>query len=368
MAFQEVRFPSNISRGARGGPMRKVQIVSLASGDEERNATWLNSRRRYDVAYGIRKADDLAAVVAFFEARGGQLNGFRFKDWSDYKSSLPSLAVTPFDQILATADGVAATFQLLKHYTSNVQTWTRTITKPAAGTVRVGTNTQTGPELVLNWDNPRAASWSNTGLTSTNSAVTFGSFTNAVELSSGGGGLRQAASAVVVAGRTYRARVWFQLGTATQVRLNARMQAGNLDSDIRGTPPVPAIVGQAGGVISNVTTTDLGAGVRLWSFDVTVGAGFTGSLLGFGLVGGGTVILFGASLHEPARVAETFGHSVDFSTGLVTLAGPPSAGTIVTAGYEFDVPVRFDTESIDVSLTLERAGSITSIPLIEVRR
>ena len=69
MAFHEIRFPDNITRGARGGPERRTQIVELASGDEERNATWSNSRRRYDIAYGIRRADDLAAVVAFFEAR-----------------------------------------------------------------------------------------------------------------------------------------------------------------------------------------------------------------------------------------------------------------------------------------------------------
>ena len=61
MAFHEVRFPDNISRGARGGPERRTQIVELASGAEERNASWANSRRRYDVAYGIRRADDLAA-------------------------------------------------------------------------------------------------------------------------------------------------------------------------------------------------------------------------------------------------------------------------------------------------------------------
>ena len=87
MAFHEVRFPDNISRGARGGPERRTQIVELASGDEERNASWANSRRRYDVAYGIRRADDLATVVAFFEARNGRLHGFRFKDWGDYKSN-----------------------------------------------------------------------------------------------------------------------------------------------------------------------------------------------------------------------------------------------------------------------------------------
>ena len=105
MAFHEVRFPDNISRGARGGPERRTQIVELASGDEERNASWANSRRRYDVAYGIRRADDLAAVVAFFEARNGRLHGFRFKDWGDHKSCLPSGTPSPTDQAIGTGDG-----------------------------------------------------------------------------------------------------------------------------------------------------------------------------------------------------------------------------------------------------------------------
>jgi len=137
MAFHEVRFPDNISRGARGGPERRTQIVELASGDEERNASWANSRRRYDVAYGIRRADDLAAVVAFFEARNGRLHGFRYKDWADYKSALPSQAITATDQQIGTGTGSLQTFQLAKRYTSGAQTWVRTIAKPIAGTVRV---------------------------------------------------------------------------------------------------------------------------------------------------------------------------------------------------------------------------------------
>jgi hypothetical protein len=112
-----VRFPDNISRGARGGPERRTQIVELASGDEERNASWANSRRRYDVAYGIRRADDLAAVVAFFEARNGRLHGFRFKDWGDHKSCLPS-GTRADRSAIGTGDGATTAFQLVKRYAS----------------------------------------------------------------------------------------------------------------------------------------------------------------------------------------------------------------------------------------------------------
>jgi uncharacterized protein (TIGR02217 family) len=113
MAFHEVRFPDDISRGARGGPERRTQVVELASGDEERNASWADSRRRYDAAYGIRRGDDLAAVIAFFEARNGRLHGFRWKDWGDFKSGLPSTPITPIDQTLGTGDGATTAFQLV---------------------------------------------------------------------------------------------------------------------------------------------------------------------------------------------------------------------------------------------------------------
>jgi uncharacterized protein (TIGR02217 family) len=208
MAFHEIRFPDNISRGARGGPRRLTEIVELSSGDEERNSPWANSRRVYDVAYGIRDADDLARVVAFFEARGGQLHGFRFKDWADYKSGAPLAVTEPTDQPLGLGDGAIATFQLVKYYRSGPHSWTRTIQKPVSGTTRIAVE---GVEQLTGW-------------------------------------------------------------------------------------------------------------------------------------------------------------SLEVATGIVTFDAAPAPGVAITAGFQFDVPVRFDTDQLDVTLNIERLGSISSIPLIEVRR
>lgn len=207
MAFSETRFPDDISRGARGGPERRTQVVELDSGHEERNASWVNSRRRYDVSYGIRRADQLAAVVAYFEARNGRLTGFRFKDWSDYKSCLPSATPAPTDQVIGTGTGAATVFGLAKRYASGAQSWTRSIAKAVAGTVRVALD---GVEALSGW-------------------------------------------------------------------------------------------------------------------------------------------------------------TVDVNTGLVTFSVAPGNGVEVRAGFEFDVPVRFDTDQMDVTLDVERLGTIQSIPLIEVR-
>ncbi|MBL4757034.1 MAG: DUF2460 domain-containing protein [Rhizobiales bacterium] len=60
---------------------------------------------------------------------------------------------------------------------------------------------------------------------------------------------------------------------------------------------------------------------------------------------------------------------VDTSTGIVTfLAGHiPAASAIITAGFLFDVPVRFDMDFLEINLTSFDAGEIPSIPLVEVR-
>jgi uncharacterized protein (TIGR02217 family) len=59
----------------------------------------------------------------------------------------------------------------------------------------------------------------------------------------------------------------------------------------------------------------------------------------------------------------------DPATGVVTfLAGHiPAAGAAVTAGFEFDVPVRFDSDKLEVSLSGFAHGAIPNIPIVEVR-
>ncbi len=140
MTFHDIRFPTAISFHSSGGPVRKTEVVALGSGFEERNAVWANSRRSYDVGYGIKTLDDLHTVIAFFEARMGRLYGFRLKDFSDFKSCPPGADISPTDQAIGTGDGATTSFQLAKTYTSGPSSWMRKIKKPVAGTVRVAVN------------------------------------------------------------------------------------------------------------------------------------------------------------------------------------------------------------------------------------
>jgi len=63
----------------------------------------------------------------------------------------------------------------------------------------------------------------------------------------------------------------------------------------------------------------------------------------------------------------TTAFTVDAMTGLVTFDDPPAGDAVLTAGFEFDVPVRFDTDRIDVTLESFEAGRIVAVPLIELR-
>ena len=137
MAFHEVRYPVGLSIGSSGGPERRTEIVTLVNGFEERNSPWAHSRRRYDAGAGMRSLDDFAALIAFFEARRGQLHGFRWKDWADYKTCLPSQSVSALDQEIGVGDGVTTVFQLKKTYASGGSTYTRDLVKPVAGSVKV---------------------------------------------------------------------------------------------------------------------------------------------------------------------------------------------------------------------------------------
>jgi uncharacterized protein (TIGR02217 family) len=126
--FHEVRFPDNIAYGATGGPEYRTTVVVTASGREQRNSAWAQARGRWNVASGLKKREQVAALIAFFRARKGKAHGFGFKDWTDYKAT---------GQFLGTGDDATTQFQLVKRYPSESVIEVRTITKPVAGTVKV---------------------------------------------------------------------------------------------------------------------------------------------------------------------------------------------------------------------------------------
>ena len=150
MSFDEIRFPVSISMGSTGGPERRTEIVTTASGREERNTRWADSRRRYNAGFGVKSLNDIHAVVAFFEERRGRLHGFRWKDHADFKSCPPLDAVAATDQAIGAGDGATASFQLVKRYGTGLRNHVRTIAKPVAGTILIAVNGAASTNFTVN--------------------------------------------------------------------------------------------------------------------------------------------------------------------------------------------------------------------------
>ena len=137
-AFHDVLFPLAIGLRASGGPEFATQVSTSSSGYEQRNAGWSDARLRFDAGVGVRSDDDLRTLLAFFRARRGRANGFRFTDPFDHSSRDDDLAVTALDQQLGVGDGVTTRFALVKQYGGDAEPYARRITRPQEGSVVAG--------------------------------------------------------------------------------------------------------------------------------------------------------------------------------------------------------------------------------------
>jgi uncharacterized protein (TIGR02217 family) len=132
-AFADVSFPIAIGREANVEAATSTAIAAGAGGREQRNAEWAEARLTFDAGPGIRSENDLGALLAFFRARRGPAQAFRFRDPFDDSSHGMTGEPGPEDQLLGTGDGVRTVFALVKDYDGVP----RRVTRPVAGTVRV---------------------------------------------------------------------------------------------------------------------------------------------------------------------------------------------------------------------------------------
>lgn len=147
MAFLDLYFPHDIAQGSQALIQRRTDVVALASGYEQTNARWSQSRRSWQTGLAIRSRDDLARVVALFEEANGREHTFRFKDWTDYKSCDPSQIEAATDVLIGVGDDMSLTFQIIKTY-GQITPYHRPIALPVAGSVRIALD---GAEVASGW-------------------------------------------------------------------------------------------------------------------------------------------------------------------------------------------------------------------------
>ncbi len=133
MSFFEDRLPPRFSFGARGGPMFSTEVVKTQGGQRYSNRNWTMPLHSYDVSENVKTQDDFDEIRAFFYVVAGQFDGFRFKDWLDYRATTQPLTVI-----------VAGTsYQMTRAYVFGSRTFSRPIYKPLSGATFIRTRSGT---------------------------------------------------------------------------------------------------------------------------------------------------------------------------------------------------------------------------------
>lgn len=145
MFLESPRFPTDVSFEHPGGPGFNTDVQVLESGHEQRNQFWSDGERgQWDVGYNVRELEKATLVMDYFRAIQGRTNGFRYKDWNDFKSVRRTHydgdgldPISALDQVISINSTETTSFQLIKNYRNGFLNTKRWITKPVISTVLV---------------------------------------------------------------------------------------------------------------------------------------------------------------------------------------------------------------------------------------
>lgn len=136
MSFFEQRMNPDLSYGAKGGPVWNTSRAYAISGRRIANKNWSAPLHRYDISHCLKTESDFNEIRNFFYVAAGAFDGFRYKDWMDYKAEQSETNLTLIS---------GTTYQMNKLYSLGSRTYTRAIQKPVAGAqvfrTRSGTTT-----------------------------------------------------------------------------------------------------------------------------------------------------------------------------------------------------------------------------------
>lgn len=319
MAFAEVRIDEGlIVYQTTGGEGYKTNIVTVQSGLENRNSLWVNPKGAWDLGQRAMPPQDLLFIRDFFHARGGSFEGFRFKDLIDYK---------------------------------------------ATSTPTFGRGNNTYSQGVLSGITPGVPTASNTGsgypTLQLGKAYTSGTSTR----------YRMVQKPVTGTLKAYRNGVLMVAGVG----------AGNYSMDF--TTGIMTVVATASSAATSIsvgastlvtltTNPSLSIGQKIYL------TGFTGADASLLNLKAHTISnITGAGPFVFTLSTNTTGKTITLGTG--TGYNYPQSADIFTAGFEFDVPVRFALDELKVTLNaaiVQTPGVVEDVltflpptPIIEIR-
>lgn len=305
--FTDIVFPNDIGQNSDASTRFNTLVNQVASGHDQRIALWDYPLMEYNVAYGVRTMEQLHDLIRLFRAMRGRLNSFRFLDKIDYTS----------------------TFAVLEESRSPEEI------SPTDQQIGTGDGETTSFQLVKHYD---------------------------------------------FDGETATRPIYKPIWDTVLVAVNGE-EIFHFECDY--STGIVTIVPRVDVEVPGATLTYIGG--TTWSITVVGDPGDPTTYLPllkageyFGVTGFGAEILRGVVVGSPepstTEVRFTWPKGTpsaepELAVGNIRIVtdNTPRVGDVVTAGYHFHVPVRFDSDRIPVKLEYYGIGSASEVKLVEVR-
>ena len=305
MIFADV-FPNDISYNSVGTIRFSTDVIVVDSGDDQRVRRWSQPLMEYDVAYGVRTMEQLQELIAFFRAMNGRLYAFNYRDWMDYTSSM----AVAYEAREAPPISGQDQFQFVGDGSTYIFQLVKNYVAQTSGQTQTRPITRPEPGTVKVW-----LSGAGNGDWGDNVSVDEG--TGIVTLTSP----LQVTGAITNEGSGY-------FSCPDPIFL-----------------PLRPFVGRRL-VMSGFANASNNGGLT----DLTI-----------------TLVAVGTGGHNVTIGYSAGGAVLETANATVAIHPAPPSGVSVYAGFQFYVPVRFDTDQLPLTLEDYGVGGAQSIKLIEVR-
>jgi len=127
MSFSETRFNLGYDLGTMGGPTFQNTALIHGGGKEQRIINGSQPLGRWQLGDRALTRSELDYFLEFHANRKGSYQGFRFKDWSDYKIT----------QVIGVGNNIKTQFPIYKTYAVESYSVKRRITKPVSSGFKI---------------------------------------------------------------------------------------------------------------------------------------------------------------------------------------------------------------------------------------
>ena len=142
--FHNIKFPDNICYDIVNSIIYDTNIIKSKNGREQRIINFSSGKNLYKLIYKFQNKNEIEKIVNIFNIVKGRANGFRFKDWFDYRIEKQQIAIDD-----------ARILYLYKDYRIDNVVYRKRIYKPVENSIEIFINGEKDNSIIkfVDYDN-----------------------------------------------------------------------------------------------------------------------------------------------------------------------------------------------------------------------